>query len=289
MARSVIFGIFAVWAVLSPVLAAGQIADPPAESPLYGGLGPYLQTFKYGLFNKVVQKLNESTDYKYSTVGWFEGPTNQTLLVVADDNLRKGFAQLAGHYQISDPDTFIDRLIDSADGSTEAEAADEGPTSKAQWAAIALLAFASSHTLPEPYHFYDNRTILGTPYESPVNLTTSFIGEDTEIGSIQAYTAAGAQGPTTIYLRQDGGLLHAEDGLAVPLRFDVGYGINGASDDLFKELLLQDLKGLESSGFATPFLYELDGIFVYGQSFGSSDLDGYNADAALKYFAQHGI
>lgn len=76
--------------------------------------------------------------------------------------------------------------------------------------------------------------ILGTPYESPVNLTTSFIGEDTEIGSIQAYTAAGAQGPTTIYLRQDGGLLHAEDGLAVPLRFDVGYGINGASDDLFK-------------------------------------------------------
>lgn len=56
-----------------------------------------------------------------------------------------------------------------------------------------------------------------------------------------------------------------------------------------QELLLQDLKGLESSGFATPFLYELDGIFVYGQSFGSSDLDGYNADAALKYFAQHGI
>lgn len=73
-------------------LFARQFAGPklyaraaaPGASDLSGGLGPYLQQeAKYSLFNKIVQKLNESTSYDDNTVGWFEvGPaTTRSCLI----------------------------------------------------------------------------------------------------------------------------------------------------------------------------------------------------------------
>lgn len=39
----------------------------------------------------------------------------------------------------------------------------------------------------------------------------------------------------------------------------------------------------------TVYLYELNGIFLYGQTFGPADVTGYSGNAALKYFAENGI
>ncbi|MCJ1471068.1 hypothetical protein MMC07_009716 [Pseudocyphellaria aurata] len=259
--------------------APSASAESPGDSELSGGLGPYLQrSSQYSLFNQVVKKLNQSTSYEYRTTGWFEGPTPQTLLLVRNDVLRKGFAQLAEQYGISNPDTLIDRLIAIADGSTDPRQGTSPTFSKANWASIALLAFAGSHTLPEPLKFYSNQTILNAPYQSPVNLTTSVTGFYSYTGNVQAYAAANAPGPTTVYLRQEGGLQHEGDGLAVPQNFLTATGDNGALD-------AQE----EGSGPATLYVYELDGIFVFGKTFGPADVTGYSGDAAFEHLAQNGI
>lgn len=46
---------------------------------------------------------------------------------------------------------------------------------------------------------------------------------------------------------------------------------------------------LQGSGSATLNVYEMDGIFLYGQTFGPASETGYSGNAALKYFAQNGI
>lgn len=71
-----------------------------------------------------------------------------------------GFAQLAEQYNISDPDTFVDRLVEVADGSTDPR---QDTFSTANWAAIALIAFADSHTLPDRHNFYAEQNVSQLP------------------------------------------------------------------------------------------------------------------------------
>ena len=81
------------------------------------------------------------------------------------------YAQVAKQYNISNPDTFIDRLIDIADGSIDPRHSSSPVYTKANWAAFALLAFAGSHTLPAPYDFYSNQTVSRRQlYLAAVNL-----------------------------------------------------------------------------------------------------------------------
>lgn len=256
------------------VLATRHLAEAPDAAELSEGLGSYLmQTPRYSLFNQIVQKLNESTSYANNTVGWFEGPTNQTVLVVADDALREGFAQLAEQYNISDPDTFVDRLVEVADGSTDPR---QDTFSTANWAAIALIAFADSHTLPDRHNFYAEQNGRNPPSDGPINVTTSVTGYFPYTGNLQAY-ATTTPDLVTVYLRQEGGLLHAADGLVVPQAL-TAFGTNSASDEIG-----------QGSGSATLNVYEMDGIFLYGQTFGPASETGYSGNAALKYFAQNGI
>lgn len=260
-----------------------QLVEVPVASAQFDnlskGFGPYLQQQdKYSLFYRVLQKLSESTNYKDSTTGWFKGPTNQTLLVVTDDNLRKDYAQVAKQYNISNPDTFIDRLIDIADGSIDPRHSSSPVYTKANWAAFALLAFAGSHTLPAPYDFYSNQTILNAPYDRPANLTTSITGFYSYTGNLQAYYENRALAPSVVYLRQEGGLQHVNDGLEVPRSYLTGSGTNGASDG-----------SQQGSETATAYVYELNGILLLGDNFGFADESGHGGDLALKYLAQNGI
>lgn len=75
-----------------------------------------------------------------------------------------GFIQLAAQYNISKPDTFLDRLID-IETSTLAPGQGDNPTyTKANYANILLRAFVGSHVLPrpaeaEPQDIYSNQTV----------------------------------------------------------------------------------------------------------------------------------
>ena len=46
---------------------------------------------------------------------------------------------------------------------------------------------------------------------------------------------------------------------------------------------------MQGSGAATLYVYELDGIFLYGQIFGPADVSGYGGDLAFKYFADNDV
>ena len=72
--------------------------------------------------------------------------------------------------------------------------------------------------------------ILNAPYDRPANLTTSITGFYSYTGNLQAYYENRALAPSVVYLRQEGGLQHANDGLEVPQSYLTGSGTNGASD-----------------------------------------------------------
>lgn len=290
MTRAVMLTLFAVFSVLSlQHECAGRhlAAEPPkASGALSEGLGPFLQQSpQYSLFLKLVVK----QDLFASDVqnGFFEGPTNQTILLVNNKNIYRGFIQLAAQYNISKPDTFLDRLID-IETSTLAPGQGDNPTyTKANYANILLRAFVGSHVLPrpaeaEPQDIYSNQTILQASYQRPITLETGISDFYNDYGYVQAYTATNAPGPATIYLRQEGGLRHDKDGLAVPRSFLTATGRNEQLEFLHKGTSL-------GTGPCTIFVYELDDIFLYGEKMGPANVFDYSGKSALTYFSKNGI
>ncbi|MCJ1471066.1 hypothetical protein MMC07_009714, partial [Pseudocyphellaria aurata] len=89
----------------------------------------------------------------------YSGPTNQTLLLVNNDQIRSGFSYLAQQYNINSPDTFVDRLIANANGNSDPSEGDSFTLTTPLNAAIVLTAFANSHTLKAPYDFYANESV----------------------------------------------------------------------------------------------------------------------------------
>lgn len=273
MARGVVFILLTVLSVLS-LQQAGAGRQLAAESPkpfdLSKGLIPYLeQSPQYSLFLEVVTKQGIVEHANGELADAFEGLTNTTVFVVNDTNLRKSFRELAEQYQISSPDNFADRLINNAsvdDLNAERDQpsifnASDYILSTSNYAYIALLAFINSHLVPTPIDLYSNQTILTAPYQSPFKLNTdiSVNEEGVTIGSLQAYTATNAPGPATVYVRQEGGLLHAKDGLAVPRNFLTGSG---------DAVETGHPQPGQPKRRATLNVYELDGIFLYGQNLG---------------------
>lgn len=90
--------------------------------------------------------------------------------------------------------------------------------------------------------------ILGAPYQTPINLTTSVTEYYPYTGNLQAYDANNAPGPSTVYLRQEGGLQHAQDGLAVPHSFLRAVHTNGYSE--FNKLYQARLRPILACIFA---------------------------------------
>ena len=45
----------------------------------------------------------------------------------------------------------------------------------------------------------------------------------------------------------------------------------------------------QGSESGTLYVYELDGIFLYGQIFGPADVEAYSGDLAFKYFADNNV
>lgn len=68
------------------------------------------------------------------------------------------------------------------------------------------------------------------PSDGPINVTTSVTGYFPYTGNLQAY-ATTTPDLVTVYLRQEGGLLHAADGLVVPQAL-TAFGTNSASDEI---------------------------------------------------------
>lgn len=91
----------------------------------------------------------------------------QSCTVVLTTDLYCGvdFANIAVGYNISDPTTFVDRLIPSANFSTDPHYGNSYPLTTGYAAGVVLLSFIASHDLPQAsiQNFYQNVTVCKLP------------------------------------------------------------------------------------------------------------------------------
>ncbi|KAK9794684.1 hypothetical protein WJX73_009634 [Symbiochloris irregularis] len=189
------------------LLPAGSKTSPQ----LTKGLQAYLASSpQFTLFNKAINKVNATTHYgqaeNYQAV-----LQDQTILLVNDSDMRSGFGALASQFGISNPATFIDRLITRANasyyppGTNYQELGTDTPASPQFESALVLLGFLNSHVIHGAYDFYGNSSILSASKTSAVNLTTT--SEDNFLHSLvlQAYSQRNSSGQQSVYITGQAG------------------------------------------------------------------------------------
>ena len=87
---------------------------------------------------------------------------NQTVLLPDNSAVQRGFSQLAEQYNITDPDTFFDRILSVANINYRPPGYIGGTgiiAGKEEAAGIVLYGFTRSHVLKGAYDFYNNKTV----------------------------------------------------------------------------------------------------------------------------------